>query len=656
MASIAIDRLDGLSSSAAIKGPVKAATTANITLYAEQTIDGVALVDGDRVLVKDQTAAYENGIYVVDTGQWRRSKDFNRNRDVVEGTMVYVTDGTVNAGTIWSVSSDDNNVGTSNTTIQLIFAGVARDTPHFSSRSAAESAVIPSAVSAMSVQQGDLLLFFKRDASGTALTTAGGVTWSPLGDVYPDHFAENVTPGTTDMTAAGQAAIDWSAANDADGYFAQTIYGITGWVWKEGASFTGAGNWSGQTFVNPTLGTTVIRYIGAGGANSCVIRFSKLDVGVEGNAATGNMSNMRCTNITIDGNELAEFGGYWNRSWSNSQWDYITASNTLKHGLWAGNCWGGSPTNWLGYKNLGCGITLGINTFGWAQCVIDQSVATSFFGYYSGYAIDESGSADPVRSAFSDATPDLEYGIGVGSHRAFVMINPQANECSGAGIYRGDASYSPLTIIGGYVENNGRSINATRRWDLWYKSSAAALNDTIQGMHFGVATTGAIKITGSPNTSRPEALLKITGCPILPTIDADHGYYRLIDCDRDPQAIVGSSPMYFLARIGDAMNLIPIGMVLFYVNAGAIVEMRKEGAITSVTYNATGDYTLTLSVAQNDSTWIAQGSAAGDNRYVRTADYTATTCRIYHKSLTNVAADPTGTTLAIRVVVFGNRA
>jgi hypothetical protein len=113
MASTIIDRLDGLSSSAAIKGPVTAATTANITLYGEQTIDGVAIVDGDRVLVKDQTAGYENGIYVADTGQWRRSKDFNRNRDVVEGTMVYVTGGTENEGTIWGVTTDDNDVGTS---------------------------------------------------------------------------------------------------------------------------------------------------------------------------------------------------------------------------------------------------------------------------------------------------------------------------------------------------------------------------------------------------------------------------------------------------------------------------------------------------------------------------------------------------------------
>lgn len=105
MTSIMIDRTDGLSSSTAIKGPCKAATTANITLYGEQTIDGVAIVTGDRVLVKDQTAGYENGIYVADTGQWRRSRDFNRTNDVREGTQVLVTDGSTLLASTWYVAT-----------------------------------------------------------------------------------------------------------------------------------------------------------------------------------------------------------------------------------------------------------------------------------------------------------------------------------------------------------------------------------------------------------------------------------------------------------------------------------------------------------------------------------------------------------------------
>src|SRR5687768_2038960 len=82
------DRLDGISTSVAVKPPVAAASAGPLTLEGEQTVDGEAVVTGDRVLVKDQADAVENGIYVVDTADWVRADDFDGNRDVVEGTLV----------------------------------------------------------------------------------------------------------------------------------------------------------------------------------------------------------------------------------------------------------------------------------------------------------------------------------------------------------------------------------------------------------------------------------------------------------------------------------------------------------------------------------------------------------------------------------------
>lgn len=107
MTSILIDRNDGLSSATAIKGPVRVATTAGISLIGLQTIDGVLVVSGDRVLVKNQSVQTQNGIYVADTGPWRRARDFSRNNDVREGTQVYVTDGTLYHATGWYVATDN---------------------------------------------------------------------------------------------------------------------------------------------------------------------------------------------------------------------------------------------------------------------------------------------------------------------------------------------------------------------------------------------------------------------------------------------------------------------------------------------------------------------------------------------------------------------
>ncbi|RTM07399.1 MAG: hypothetical protein EKK31_11590 [Hyphomicrobiales bacterium] len=118
MTSIQIDIKDGLSSSVAIKGPCRVATTANITLSGEQTIDGVAVVTDDRVLVKDQTTGSENGIYIADTGAWRRSKDFNKTKDIKTGTMVNVVSGSTGAGWWEVTTTGDITVGTTS----IVFA------------------------------------------------------------------------------------------------------------------------------------------------------------------------------------------------------------------------------------------------------------------------------------------------------------------------------------------------------------------------------------------------------------------------------------------------------------------------------------------------------------------------------------------------------
>jgi microcystin-dependent protein len=85
----------------AYKSPVTVATTANITLSGLQTIDGVAVVAGDRVLVKNQTTASQNGIYVVSSAGWTRSTDANDNVKVRPNMMVPVSNGTVNYDSIW---------------------------------------------------------------------------------------------------------------------------------------------------------------------------------------------------------------------------------------------------------------------------------------------------------------------------------------------------------------------------------------------------------------------------------------------------------------------------------------------------------------------------------------------------------------------------
>ena len=100
--------VDAVKTGLDIKDSVRVATTANITLTGAQTIDGVSAVAGDRVLVKDQTTASQNGIYVVAVGAWTRATDADNSPagEVTAGMFCFVEEGTLNADTGWVLTTN----------------------------------------------------------------------------------------------------------------------------------------------------------------------------------------------------------------------------------------------------------------------------------------------------------------------------------------------------------------------------------------------------------------------------------------------------------------------------------------------------------------------------------------------------------------------
>ena len=88
------------------KESARVATTGNITLSGAQTIDGISIVAGDRVLVKDQTTASANGIYIAATGAWTRATDADTGTKLKSGSFIFVQEGTTNQDSGWLLSSD----------------------------------------------------------------------------------------------------------------------------------------------------------------------------------------------------------------------------------------------------------------------------------------------------------------------------------------------------------------------------------------------------------------------------------------------------------------------------------------------------------------------------------------------------------------------
>ena len=97
--------VDSVAQGLDVKASARAATTENITLSGLQTVDGIALIAGDRVIVKNQSAPAENGIYSVSATTWTRTADANTWNELVSA-FAFVQEGTINANSGWVCTVD----------------------------------------------------------------------------------------------------------------------------------------------------------------------------------------------------------------------------------------------------------------------------------------------------------------------------------------------------------------------------------------------------------------------------------------------------------------------------------------------------------------------------------------------------------------------
>lgn len=185
MVSPSTDRRYGVAPNLAYKAPCRLATTANLPyMNGLLTIDGVVTVSGDRVLVKDQSDATKNGVWVADSGDWTRDVDFNGNRDIVKGTMVHVTSGATNARSWWQVSSDNPiTIGTSQ--IGFIAGTVGTQSITYQTATAGQTSfTVPSfsAANLITIYVNGLLMSYGTDYTVTVSTTVTFTTGLTLGD------------------------------------------------------------------------------------------------------------------------------------------------------------------------------------------------------------------------------------------------------------------------------------------------------------------------------------------------------------------------------------------------------------------------------------------------------------------------------------------
>jgi len=264
--------VDYLAAGLSWKEPVIAATTVaggNITLSGLQTIDTVTLAAGDTVLVKNQTAASQNGIYVVSSGAWTRSVGADTWNEYV-GAIVFVVEGS-QAGSAWYCTAQPG--GTLGTTAI-----------NWSNFSVASSYT-----------------------AGTGLTLAGTQFSITNTTVTANSYGSASSVPTFTVNAQGQLTLASNASIAINGN--QITSGTIGSSYLSG-SYTGitgvgtltAGTWNGSTIsvgYGGTGATTLTGYVKGNGSSAFTASAT-----VPTSDLSGTISNAQLANSTISGVSL----------------------------------------------------------------------------------------------------------------------------------------------------------------------------------------------------------------------------------------------------------------------------------------------------------------------------------------------------------------
>lgn len=206
--------VDSVAQGLSTKDAVKVATTANITLSGTQTIDGVVLSVGDRVLVKNQTNQTQNGTYVVSAGAWSRATDSDTGTELVNA-FYFVQQGTTLQATGWVQSTPGPiTIGSTN----IVFSQFSGAADYVAGNGLTKTGLtfdVGTASSSRIVVNADNI---DLATSGVTAGTYGRVTVDVYGRVTSgtSDNTDNVTEGSSNLyftNARAQSAITGGASS-----------------------------------------------------------------------------------------------------------------------------------------------------------------------------------------------------------------------------------------------------------------------------------------------------------------------------------------------------------------------------------------------------------------------------------------------------------
>jgi hypothetical protein len=296
--------VDALAQGIDAKASCVVATTANITLSGTQTIDGIALSVGDRVLVKDQSTASQNGIYLCASSTWTRTTDANTWDELV-AAFTFIEKGTTQANNGYiSTITAGGTLGTTAVTFAQ-FSGAGQITAGAGLTKTGNTIDVGTASSSRIVVNSDNI----------DLATSG-VTAGTYKSVTADAYGR-ITAGTNPTTLSGFGITDTYTSAQIDTLFGSTSSAAT----SAAAAATSASNAA-------TSETNASTYAGNASSSATAAAASATSASNTYDAFDDRYLGSKSTapSVDNDGNALLTGALYWNTStnnlfvWTGSTW------------------------------------------------------------------------------------------------------------------------------------------------------------------------------------------------------------------------------------------------------------------------------------------------------------------------------------------------